>query len=291
LVDEITNPPGGYTYFPYVDGIGYWNEDMPPFSIDLSALAGPQYEYPTSEMIEDYNYIGYMQDYNGNGTLDLLSGVMPLGYRSIGPSTMPTISIDDEGRIFVAFASTTETFDNSENNFKKIWVRAYDNGLWGPFYHATESILHIFDESIYPLLTASSDGDIHMIYMTDGTPGLALDEDHAYQENTIWYSAIPKEDLLTGIEDNTLINPTSVSQNYPNPFNGTTTITVNLPKAANLSMNVSNILGQQVIEMQRGYVSSGTYYFQVDGTKLQDGVYFYTVKANNSEVTKKMIVR
>jgi len=82
-----------------------------------------------------------------------------------------------------------------------------------------------------------------------------------------------------------------VSQNYPNPFNGATTITVNLQNAANLSMKVSNILGQEVMDDQRGYVAAGNYYFQVDGSKLQDGVYFYTVKSNNHEVTKKMIVR
>jgi flagellar hook assembly protein FlgD len=264
---------------------------MPEFSSDLSALAGPQYGYPTSEMIEDNNYIGYMQDVNGNGTIDLLSGVAPFGYRSIGPSTMPTITIDDQNRVFVAFASTTEGYDNFTNNFKKIWARAYDNGIWGPFLHVTADIIHIFDESINPLFAQSSDDNVYLIYNTDGTPGIALDGDHDYQENSIWFSSIPKTDVLTGIGDNVTISNTSVSQNYPNPFNGITTITVNLEKAADLSMTVSNILGQQVMNMNRGNVSSGTYYFQVDGTDLQDGVYFYTVKANNTEVTKKMIVR
>jgi hypothetical protein len=293
MVTSITTPPGGYSYFPYVDGIAYWNEDMPAFSDDLSALAGPQYEYETSEMIENYNYIGWSQDVNGNGTLDFIvtSTTFPMSYRSIGLSTMPTITVDDEGRRFVAFASTTETYDNAEWNFKKIWARAYDGGEWGEFYHVTGNILHIFDESIYPLFASTSDADVHLIYQTDATPGLALDTDHDYQENFIWYSAIPKEDLTTGIGEPSLISAASVSQNYPNPFSETTTITVNLPKAADLSMKVSNILGQQVLEMQRGYVNAGTYYFMVDAAKLKNGVYFYTVKANNSEVTKKMIVR
>jgi hypothetical protein len=294
MVPTITSPPGGYNYFPFVDGVGYWNEDMPPFSNDLSALAGPQYGYETSEMIEDYNYIGWTQDVDGDGEITFITTPtgFPMSYPSIGLSTMPTITIDDEGRIFVAFASTTETYDNFEYNFKKIWARAFANGSWGTFVHVTANIIHIFDESVYPMLASTSDGDIHMIYNTDASPGYAVNTppDHDFQTNSVWYSAIPKEDLV-GIKDNTLINAASVSQNYPNPFDGKTTITVNLPKAANLSMKISNILGQQVMDMQRGYVSAGTYYFQVDGTKLQDGVYFYTVKANNSEVTKKMIVR
>jgi hypothetical protein len=284
---------GSYNFFPYIDGIGYWNEDMPAFSNDLSALAGPQYGYATSEMVEDYNYIGWTQDVDGDGVITFITTAtgFPMTYRSIGLSTMPTLTIDNEGRIFVVYASTTETYDNFSYNFKKIWARAYDGGKWGAFYHVTGDIIHIFDESINPLLANSSDGDIHLMYMTDGTPGTALDSDHDYQENSIWYSAIPKEDLTTGIGEKELISDASVSQNYPNPFTGTSTITVNLPKSANLSMKVSNILGQQVMDLQRGYVSAGTYYFQVDGAKLQDGVYFYTVKANNSEVTRKMIVR
>ena len=130
-----------------------------------------------------------------------------------------------------------------------------------------------------------------MITFTDGTPGTALDTDHDYQDNSIWHSAIPKTDLLTGIADHSTINNASVSQNYPNPFSGKSTITVNLQKPANLSMKVNDILGQQVMDIQRGNVSAGTYYFQVDGSKLPNGVYFYTVKAGNNSVTKKMIVK
>lgn len=283
---------GSYNFFPFIDGIGYWNEDMPAFSNDLSAMAPPQYEYPTSEMIEDYNYIGWTQDVDGDGVITFITTPtgFPMSYRSIGLSTMPTITIDDQDRIFVAYASTTETYDNFSYNFKKIWARAHDGGVWGAFYHVTADIQHIFDESIYPLFAQTSDADVHLIYNTDATPGLALDTDHDYQVNSIWHSAIPKSDLTTGISENNLITDASVSQNYPNPFDGRTTITVNLQKAANLSMKVSNILGQEVMDLQRGNVTAGTYYFQVDGAKLPDGVYFYTVKANNSEVTKKMII-
>jgi hypothetical protein len=130
------------------------------------------------------------------------------------------------------------------------------------------------------------------MYQADGTPGTALDGDHDYQENRMIVAAIDKTDLLTGIGENgKLINESSVSQNYPNPFNGTTTITVNLENSANLSMVVSNMLGQTVQTFERGNVPAGTYFFSVSGTNLEQGVYFYTVKANENTVTKKMIVR
>jgi hypothetical protein len=279
-----------FSLFYFVDGIGYWNEDMPSFSNTLDALAGPQYGYPGSEMVENVNYIGWSQDVDGNGTLDLINP--PMSYRELGISTMPSITIDNEGRIFVAYASTTETYSNVDFNYKKIWVRAYENGQWGPFYHATADIIHIFDESIYPVLAKNSNDNIDLIYQADGTPGTALDADHDYQENRVIHSSIPKTDVLTGIGDhNNEITQEGVSQNYPNPFNGATTITVNLQKASKMSLEVTNITGQKVYEKERGYVNAGTYMFKVDATNWPTGTYFYTVKAGNSNVTKKMIVR
>ncbi|HSG67737.1 MAG TPA: sialidase family protein, partial [Bacteroidales bacterium] len=60
-----------YNLFPYVDGIGYWNDMMEPFSNDHNALAPPQYGYANSELEEDVNYIGYMQDVDGDGEITL----------------------------------------------------------------------------------------------------------------------------------------------------------------------------------------------------------------------------
>ncbi|MBU2650070.1 MAG: glycoside hydrolase, partial [Bacteroidetes bacterium] len=193
-----------YNLFPYVDGVAYWNEDMPPFSNDLAALAGPQYGYANSEMVEDYNYIGYMQDVNGDGEITLNTDI--LYYRELGPSTMPTITIDDQGRRFVLFASTTETYENDVYNYKHIWARAYDNGEWGPFLDLSKDIVHIFDECIYPHLASTSDDNIHYMYMADVTPGLALDDDHGYQDNRFIYASLAKTELLTGVAEPAVIN-------------------------------------------------------------------------------------
>ena len=289
LNDDLTTT---YSLFPYVDGIGYWNEDMPTFSNDLSALAPPQYGYPTSEMVEDVNYIGYMQDVNGNGTLDLVDDI--LFYNQLGPSTMPSIAVNNNNEVFVVYASTTETYDNFDFNFKKIWARAWvPGGGWGPFYHVTENIIHIFDESIYPTLVQNQVGEMHFIYQADATPGVAVgtNPDHDFQENRIIHAALPTSDVLTGIVDPEMITSQSVSQNYPNPFSGVTTLTVNLENAANLSLEVTNLLGQVVFRTERGDVNAGTHYFQVDASNYNKGIYFYTVKAGNSSVTKKMIVQ
>ena len=280
-----------YNYWPYVEGIGYWNEDMDPFSNDLDALAPPQYGYANSEMVEDVNYIGWMQDVDGDGEITLTGEIM--SYRSLGPCTMPTITVDDLNTVFVLFSATTETYFNDIYNYKHIWARAMMSGVWYEFVDLTANIVHIFDECIYPQLTSSSDDNIHYIYNADLTPGLALDDDHAYEENKQYYAMLPIPDLVpVGIEERA--NGTeaiAVSQNFPNPVNTFTTFRVELEEAAQLSMELSNITGQVVMTQNKGFVNSGSHEFRIDASELGAGTYFYIVIAGDSRITKRMIIK
>ncbi len=81
----------GEYWFPGVDGVGYWNEDMPAFSDDVDALC-PYDDCAYTELVEDYNLIGWSQDINGNGELDILDD---WGTYYLGLSSMVQISIDE----------------------------------------------------------------------------------------------------------------------------------------------------------------------------------------------------
>lgn len=285
LHDEVGTT---YSLFPYVDGVGYWNEDMEPFSDDLDALAPPQYGYENSEMIEDVNYIGYMQDVDGDGEITLTDDIY--FYRQLGPSTMPTITVDESNQIFVLFSSTTETYFNDTYNYKHIWARAYANTVWGEFYDLTGDIVHIFDECVFPVVAHTSDDHVHYIYQADITMGTAVDDDHAYQENRIYYGMIPKSDLITGIAEPSVMANISVAQNYPNPCNATTSIQVELENPAPVYVELSNVTGQKVMSLDQGILASGAHFVKLDVSTLESGVYFYTVTAGADKVTKSMIV-
>ena len=288
-----------YTFYPFVDGVGYWNDMMEPFSNDHNALAGPQYGYADSEMIEDVNFIGYMQDVDGDGEVTLVGTTVDdiMSYRQIGPSGMPSITVDEFGYRYILFSSTTETYFTDTYNYKHVWARGFDNGTetWGEFMDLTSDIQHIFDECVFPVIASTSDENIHYIYQADITPGIALDDEHAYQENRWTYGMLPKVELTPswtgiGVEEAELIDDSHVSQNFPNPFTGTTTVNVNLEKAAKLSLVVTNMTGQKVIEINRGQVPAQTHTFTIEADMLQAGIYFYTVTAGTSQVTRKMIV-
>ncbi len=278
----------GSFFYPYVDGIGYWNEDMDPFSNDIDALAPPGTGYGNSEMIEDYNYIGWMQDVDGDSVITLNSEMA--WYRSIGPSTMPSIHIDDQDQIFLLYASTTETYEYENFNYKHIWGRAFANGEWGPFLDLTENVVHIFDECIYPVLAFSSDDNIHYIYNADNTPGLAIDGWHAYEENRIIYGTLPKNNLLTGIEDNmNLLDDHLLIQNYPNPFCSTTTLSYILEKPSAVTIRIINAQGQVINEIIKDQ-SRGEQQFLWNAGNLPAGIYYYRINTGDQTGSGKMIL-
>lgn len=293
-INRVRHSETGTSYWLYylVDGIGYWNEDMPAFSDDLDALSPPQYEYPHTELVEDYNYVGWSQDMDGNGELTFLESVYY--YNTIGISTMPSISVDEEGRIFIVYSSTTENYDNFEYNYKHIWARAWsEESGWTGFVHVSADVIHMFDECIYPEVAANSDDYIHLMYQTDNAPGTAVDEEHDFQENRIVYARVNKFEFYPWSTGDPKINggALEVSQNYPNPCTETTNITVFTRAAGQLTIDIRNLCAQTVMSLDLGHVIPGTHSYVLDVDLLPGGVYFYVVRQADQSVSRKMIIR
>jgi hypothetical protein len=287
---RVVHAEAGQQYFlwPYAEGIVYWNEDMPVFGNDIHALAPPEWGYPNTVIEYDYNYIGWLQDFNENGTLDLLENF--LYYRAIGSSNFPALTIDEQGRIFLAYSSLNEERDNFDFNFRDILLRAWDHsGGWGPFVVATRDIIHIFDECIYPQFSPTSDENLYMVYMADGTPGLAFDEDHDFQENRMTYSVISKDEVITGIEE-PKPNPLNPEMDiYPNPFVDEAKLSIVLNYPGEVVVKMTNMAGQMMYTMSSTYDRSGIVQFTLPGEGLQEGVYFCTVTAEGLTKTLKLV--
>ena len=68
--------------------------------------------------------------------------------------------------------------------------------------------------------------------------------------------------------------------NYPNPFNPTTTITFDLPVAAQVNIDVFDMLGRKVMSLPAETMASGAAKtVQLDATSLSSGIYLYQVRA------------
>ena len=64
---------------------------------------------------------------------------------------------------------------------------------------------------------------------------------------------------------------------------------VDLKQNSNLAIEVTNMIGQNVYSTSESNLSVGTHKFTVDASKLNPGVYFYTIKSKDFQITKKLI--
>lgn len=103
-----------------------------------------------------------------------------------------------------------------------------------------------------------------------------------------------------------LPNLVTLQQNYPNPcqtggqgFNPETTIKFSIPGGVETGLGVSlrmvslkvyDILGREVAALVNENKSPGNYEVKFDVRDLTCGIYFYTLRANDFVITKKMIV-
>jgi hypothetical protein len=98
-----------------------------------------------------------------------------------------------------------------------------------------------------------------------------------------------KDEIAGTVPDNFILN-----QNYPNPFNPSTVISYSIPVGTRLGvfvqLKIYDILGREVTTLVNKEQSAGKYQVKFDGSKLGNGVYFYTIKAGDFVKTNKMIL-
>ena len=92
------------------------------------------------------------------------------------------------------------------------------------------------------------------------------------------------------IIDKILPKITFLYQNYPNPFNPVTHIRFDLAKTSNIKLSVYNISGQKVAELANGTRQAGVHTFDFDGSRLNSGVYYYTLEADGKSQSMKMLL-
>jgi hypothetical protein len=289
--------PGFYSYWPFTDGIGYWNESMgpipeadnphhtmmPEYLEDLGMLAG---------WTHDVNNSGFIFDYEGTAETPFAV------YRSLGISTMPTIAVHNN-MVALAYASATETYTTADGlyNYHHIWTRfSYDYGqTWNDYFTdlQADEIFHLYDECIYPIFAGNTnpDGLFQMIYQADIQPGLYLDEDEQ-TEPTINRIIHTSFDFTVGMDEKPgqVASGLTVAQSYPNPTSGVTNVAFEIAGAADVSVEVFNMTGQRVLEIPARTMQAGNQSITFDASKLTSGVYFYTVTAGDEKATRKMIV-
>ncbi len=162
------------------------------------------------------------------------------------------------------------------------------------------------DEAVQPVPEWAEPGDYTFIASVGypGTEFLATDSfeftklsgpDTTSRSSSAWSATEGLSPFFTAGNniESQLATEYSLSVAYPNPFNAMTTLAVVLPEAAELNIEVFDILGQRVTSLASGTYLAGEQKFTFDASRLASGLYFIhaSVPGRLSETQKVMLVR
>jgi len=92
----------------------------------------------------------------------------------------------------------------------------------------------------------------------------------------------------------------SLYQNYPNPFNPTTKIKFNIPnmnpplskggQGGSTFLKIYDILGREVAALVNENLSPGTYEVEWNASNYPSGIYFYQLKSEDFNQTRRMVL-
>ncbi|MEI6455377.1 MAG: T9SS type A sorting domain-containing protein [bacterium] len=275
----------GSTYWtPNCDGLIYWNEDMPEIT-SLDPLNLP-----------DNQYIGWVAD-----TTVYSQPETEFAYYYNSLSSMPTLAVDNDDKVFAIWTSVTNYRDVNNYMFRHLYARgSLDGGAtWrDTIVDLTSDFDYRFEEAAYPTVSPTCINDTIFI-MFQGDPEAGAVNKTAAQgqasptDNELRFIRAAKNDIMqvgVGIKEPAEKVRFTVSQNAPNPFRGATTVTVNTQETGSLTVELFSILGKSVFATTKTLVSPGSHQVILDGSGMAPGTYFYKVTINGQSITKKMMV-
>ncbi len=290
-VDDVPDDDN-WSFFPYSDGLIYWNETMAPLDTTQIGNEIMFSNIDSTTLYKQGQLAAWVQPHDN----DTIVGVAYY-YSSLVSMPQLAVTTDADGNKIVTFfySGLAVGFSNAElgQNYRHIWTRKTEldgQGVYGDFEDLTGDVLHLFSECVYPSMFPANN-TFHILYETDNLPGNSIQPtggNHAPVNNNMVY--MPITPYPVGIN-----NPGSVAfdvmQNMPNPATGNTMIVVKTQQASAINLTISNMLGQQVYTTQKMANAAGAYTFNVNVSDFNTGVYFYTVTVGDKSVSKKMIVR
>jgi len=116
---------------------------------------------------------------------------------------------------------------------------------------------------------------------------------------TIYFDDFTVKEIgeTTDIEDNDKNTPLTfeLGNNYPNPFNPTTTLEYSIPDAGRITLEIFNVLGQNVLTLVDEDQPRGRYQVMWDGkdkagSLVGSGIYFYQLRTSKAVTVKKMVL-
>jgi len=106
----------------------------------------------------------------------------------------------------------------------------------------------------------------------------------------------PYGDLVIGVSENPAEVSSELRQNYPNPFHDFTSISFSLNKKSFVTLRIFDITGniiRTLLNNERTDAGSNTLMWDGtddNGTRISDGIYYYSLQTDSYSTTRKMIM-
>lgn len=293
--------------------LAYWSENTPMTQFIAAGSQFPVDPNPDLNVpgLSDTIYSVYPGTYSARGgvlTLKDQSQVDIQGARLTNTALLrsPSAGMDENGNIFVSFSlPVAGDVDDAFCNFRDIMmVHSTDNGLtWERPIDITKMR---GSEEDFGCVAKKVDNFVHLIFQQDEAAGTNL-SNHAGDVsligdngNFIMYAAVPVSKILDGTIGNsyTKLDKISdskeifvVSQNQPNPFSSNSEVLIWLENNADITLEVTNVMGQVVSTQTYSEMGAGNHILKINGDALTTGIYFYTVRTSTNSVTQKMMIQ
>ncbi|MBU0692112.1 T9SS type A sorting domain-containing protein, partial [bacterium] len=208
---------------------------------------------------------------------------------------------NDESIIFTGythssyFPTTSDAFDSTFNSIDStVFSDMFLSRLSADLSHLDYStyIGSTYGDISYSL-TPTDNGSVWLAGVSRGW-GFPITTDAYQPENNGWEDAcflsfeVPNS---SSVELQITQFPGNFSLSvFPNPFNPSTTISFTLPRQAQTSLEVFNVLGQAVYSVNLGQLPAGEYHHHLNAASLPSGTYLTRLDAGEMQEVKKMAV-
>jgi hypothetical protein len=272
---------GTQYFYPWTDGLIYWNESMPVIDTTLIST------YTLDYLEAAGNLCGWV-------ITEQTTVTIPEDQPNYNASmcSFPQLSIDAEDNIFLVSCQLSPDYTNAEFMYRHIVANStYDLGSsWVGQIDLNADVQYIFSECAYPMMPLVIDDFVYIDFQEDPYPGInQWLTNHDPVQNNIMHMAIDKN-VFVGVKENGKADEINFTL-YPNPASSGMFLQLDLKKASPVSVKVMNTVGQTVMARELGTISQGVHRESFDVSGLSAGIYFAVVSTGDRQVTQKIVIK
>lgn len=269
IIFDLELTAGGFQLYQSVDDVvllrrtGTINDANNPW-----ILQGTQYDNNT---VEEDSIVTIIN-------INSLGGILPQG--GIFTYGIPT-------RLWYAGQLEDMEIGIGEQNRELVEFADFFQGASGDFQYSAQSansnIVRVPEDEF-------SDPQFYVVGVQNGTAVVIVKARDDANDDFVTAELTVTVDGTVDTEIEEIPTEFSLAQNYPNPFNPTTKIKFGLPEAANVSLRVYNILGEEVATLVNSELAAGFHTINFNATNLTSGLYIYRIEAGSFVEVRKMML-